>query len=105
MISPLQGTGLILMVALIVYGTRISGYLVGQKLRHIKGLRPVLETLPGCAMMAILVPAVREGSLVDFIALGLVLGLMWVTNNVIVATISGLVFLLFGHQLLAFAGL
>ena len=37
------------MMAGIVYLTRMGGYFVGLQLRHIKGIQPVLEALPGCA--------------------------------------------------------
>jgi uncharacterized membrane protein len=88
----------ILAIASIVYLTRVSGYLVGQRLRHISGLQPVLETLPGCAMMAILVPAVRQGNLVDLVSLVVVVGLMWKTDNVVLATVAGMLILVFGNQ-------
>ncbi len=88
----------ILVVAGIVYLTRVSGYLVGQRLRHITGLQSVLETLPGCAMMAILVPVVRQGNLVDFASLVIVLALMWKTDNVVIATVAGMLILVLGNQ-------
>ena len=88
----------ILVVASIVYLTRVSGYLVGQRLRHISGLQPVLETLPGCAMMAILVPVVRQGNVVDFASLVVVLALMWKTDNVVIATVAGMLILVLGNQ-------
>jgi uncharacterized membrane protein len=90
----------ILVVAGIVYLTRVSGYLVGQRLRHIGGLQSVLETLPGCAMMAILVPVVRQGTLVDFTSLVVVLALMWKTDNVVIATVAGMLILVLGSQYL-----
>lgn len=88
----------ILVVAGIVYLTRVGGYLVGQHLRHVSGLQSVLETLPGCAMMAILVPAVRQGNLVDLASLIVVIGLMWKTDNVVAATVAGMGVLVMGHQ-------
>ena len=39
----------IAMIAVIVYLSRVGGYLLGLQVRHIGGLRPVLEALPGCA--------------------------------------------------------
>jgi uncharacterized membrane protein len=88
----------ILVVASIVYLTRVGGYLVGQRLRHITGLQSVLETLPGCAMMAILVPVVRQGNVVDFASLVVVLALMWTTDNVVIATVAGMLILVLGNQ-------
>jgi uncharacterized membrane protein len=90
----------ILTMSLIVYLTRAGGYFLGLKIRHIGRLRPVLEALPGCALMAILVPAVRQGNATEFIALTLVVLLMWKTDNVVIATGAGITFLFFGPMLL-----
>lgn len=86
----------IAMMALIVYLTRMTGYFIGLQLRHIRGVQPVLEALPGCAFMAILAPAVRQGSLGEIIAMACVIVIMWRSNNVVVATGTGMAVLLFG---------
>lgn len=88
------------LMAAIVYLTRACGYFIGLQFRHIGGLRPILEALPGCAIMAILLPAVRQGDLVDLLSLICVLGLMWKTDNVVLATVVGLAVLLFGAHLI-----
>lgn len=84
------------MLALIVYLTRVTGYFVGLQLRHIPGIQPVLEALPGCAFMAILVPATRQGNLVEVVAMVCVILIMWRSNNVVLATGAGMAVLLFG---------
>jgi uncharacterized membrane protein len=84
------------MMALIVYLTRVTGYFIGLQLRHIRGIQPVLEALPGCAFMAILAPAVRQGTLGEIIAMACVILIMWRSNNVVVATLAGMAVLLFG---------
>jgi uncharacterized membrane protein len=86
----------IAMMALIVYLTRLSGYFVGLQLRHIKGVQPVLEALPGCAFMAILAPAVRQGSMSEIVAMICVILIMWRSNNVVLATSTGMAVLLLG---------
>jgi len=86
----------IAMMALIVYLTRLSGYFVGLQLRHIKGVQPVLEALPGCAFMAILAPAVRQGSASEIVAMICVILIMWRSNNVVLATGTGMAVLLLG---------
>ena len=93
---------IILVMAAIVYATRLGGYLIGLQLRHIRGIKPILEALPGCAFMAILAPAVRQGSLVEILAMSAVVGIMWRTDNVFVATVSGLIILLFGDVVLSY---
>jgi len=84
------------MMAGIVYLTRITGYFIGLQLRHIRGIQPVLEALPGCAFMAILAPAVRQGSISEILAMACVVLIMWRTNNVVIATGVGMAMLLFG---------
>lgn len=89
----------IAMMAAIVYATRLGGYLVGLQIRHIGWLRPILEALPGCAFMAILVPAVRQGNVAEIAAMACVVGLMWKTDNVVIATVVGMVVLIAGGLL------
>ena len=86
----------IAMMAGIVYLTRVTGYFIGLQLRHIRGIQPVLEALPGCAFMAILAPAVRRGSISEILAMACVVLIMWRTNNVVIATGVGMAMLLFG---------
>ena len=83
------------MMAIIVYLTRMGGYFVGLQLRHIRGIQPVLEALPGCAFMAILAPAVRQGDLREILAMTCVVLIMWRSNNVVIATGVGMAILLF----------
>jgi uncharacterized membrane protein len=90
----------IVMIASIVYLSRVGGYLLGLQVRHIGGLRSVLEALPGCAFMAILVPAVRQGNPIEIIALLCVMGLMWKTNSVVLATTTGMAVLILGEPML-----
>jgi uncharacterized membrane protein len=90
----------IAMMAGIVYLTRMGGYFIGLQLRHIKGIQPVLEALPGCAFMAILAPAVRQGSSTEIVAMACVVLLMWRSNNVVLATSTGMAVLLFGGPFL-----
>ena len=81
----------------IVYLTRLSGYFIGLQLRHISGIKPILETLPGCAFMAILAPAVRQGNLGEVIAMACLVILMWRTNNVAISTIVSMGVLFAGN--------
>ena len=90
------------MMAAVVYATRAGGYLEGLQIRHIGWLRPILEALSGCAFMAILVPAVRQGSMVEVAAMACVAGLMWKTDNVVIATVVGVSVLLLGESLIGF---
>jgi uncharacterized membrane protein len=90
----------IAMMASIVYLTRVTGYFIGLQLRHIRGIQAVLEALPGCAFMAILAPAVRQGSSSEILAMACVVFIMWRSNNVVIATGVGMAVLLFGGSFL-----
>lgn len=90
----------IAMMAAIVYLTRVTGYFIGLQLRHIRGIQPVLEALPGCAFMAILAPAVRQGNISEILAMACVVLIMWRSNNVVIATSVGMAVLLFGGPFL-----
>ena len=85
----------IALMASVVYLTRLSGYFIGLQLRHIAGIKPVLEALPGCAFMAILTPAVRQGNLTEIVAMSCLILIMWKSNNVVFATGTGMAVLLF----------
>lgn len=90
----------IALMAAIVYLTRLGGYLLGLSIRNIPGITPILKTLPGCAFMAILAPAVRQGNASEILAMLLVVILMWVTDNVALASIVGVAVLLFAQPYL-----
>ncbi len=90
----------IAMMAMIVYLTRLSGYFIGLQLRHIAGIKPILEALPGCAFMAILVPAVKHGNSSEVIAILCLVLVMWRTNNVVLSTITGMAVLFAGNTYL-----
>ena len=84
----------IMMMGAIAYGCRISGYLTGTLFRNIERYRSQLEALPGCALMAILAPAAMKGSAIELTALACTVGTMWVTNNVLLSSMTGIGLLL-----------
>ncbi|MCP4877294.1 MAG: AzlD domain-containing protein [Gammaproteobacteria bacterium] len=96
MVDPNATIIAITMMATIVYLTRMTGYFIGLQLRHIRGIQPVLEALPGCAFMAILAPAIRQGSLSEILSMTCVIIIMWRSNNVVLATGTGMAVLLLG---------
>lgn len=91
----------ILLMGLVVYLSRAGGYLLGLQVRHIGALRPVLEALPGCALMAILAPAAWRASPPELVALGCVSVVMWVSRSVVLASVLGIAILLFADAGLA----
>ena len=90
----------IAMMAGIVYLTRMGGYFIGLQLRHLPGIKPILEALPGCAFMAVLVPAIRQGSSSEILAMACLLILMWRSNNVVLSTVVGMGVLFTGNHYL-----
>ena len=95
----------IAVMAIIVYLTRIGGYLLGLSLRNIPGVKPILETLPGCALMAVIAPAVRQGNAAELLAMIFVVVLMWMTDNVALATSVGVGVLLFAQPYISQLGI
>ncbi|MDC0948049.1 AzlD domain-containing protein [Gammaproteobacteria bacterium] len=85
----------IAIMAIVVYLTRVSGYFLGLRLRHLPGFQTVLEALPGCAFMALLVPATVQGGPREWLAMAAVVGLMWFSNSVALATSVGVLVLVF----------
>lgn len=98
MFEPASPEIVIICMSVIVYLTRVSGYFIGLQIRHLGDFRSILEALPGCAMVAILVPAIRQGTVIEIISLAFVLGLIWITNNVVIASLAGVLVLLFGDR-------
>ena len=91
----------VVMMSAVVYLTRAGGYFLGLQIRHFKRLQPLLETLPGCAMAAILAPAIRQGNVVELVGLAMVILIMWKMDNVAVASLVGIGCLLLGPSLMS----
>ncbi|MBL4756461.1 MAG: AzlD domain-containing protein [Rhizobiales bacterium] len=86
----------IVMMGLIAFAFRTSGYLIGIQFKSIQRYRSLLEALPGCALMAILVPAAMKGSPLELGALACTLVVMWFSKNVLLSSIVGIGILLAG---------
>ena len=88
----------IVLMALVVLFTRVIGYVLGLGIRNTKLFQPVLEVLPGCAMMALIVPGLMRGSAWEVGAVLIGAGVMWKTGSVVWATLIGLALLMgFNH--------
>lgn len=86
----------IIMMGLIVYACRITGYLVGIQFSGIDKYRTILEALPGCALAVVLAPAAMNGAPHEIAALAATMIMMWFTGSVPVSTLLGLAILLAG---------
>ena len=59
----------------------------------------------GCALMAVIAPAVRQGNAAELLAIILVVALMWMTDNVAPATIVGVGVLLIAQPYIGQLGI
>lgn len=98
--ETLSGYLAILMMATIVFATRLTGYLLGARVPEEGRLRRLLEALPGCAIAAVCAPALLTAGPVQFAGLGVAWGTLWLSGNSTVALLSGLGVLLAGGHLL-----
>ncbi len=68
--------------------------MLGMGFQRAERFKGVLEVLPGCAMMALIVPGALGGSTYEVLALGVTSVTMWKTGSVAIATILGIGILL-----------
>ena len=80
----------ILAMAVVVFLTRAAGYAFGLVLPNVGRLQSVLEVLPGCAMMGLIVPGMMRGSVWEMTAVVVAGGIMWKTGSVVWATLIGI---------------
>lgn len=99
--DTLAGYLAVLMMAVIVFGTRLAGYLLGSRVPEQGRLRRLLEALPGCAIAAVCAPALLTAGPVQFAGLAVAWGALWLSGNATLALLSGLGVLLAGGHLLA----
>lgn len=59
----------IAVLALFTYLTRISGYLLGSRIQEGSRVHQVIQTLPGCAIAAVLAPSLIHGSPLEITAI------------------------------------
>ena len=60
---------LIFLMSAVVLATRMGGYVLGLGFGQSRRIKGILEVLPGCAMMALIVPGAMGGTIYEVVAL------------------------------------
>ena len=83
-------------MAAVVYATRALGVLVAGRIGNNPRFRRLIETLPGCAMAALLAPAALHATTVELAALALASAIYWQSGRVLLASLTGIAVLVAG---------
>ena len=80
-----------LAMAAVSYGVRVAGYLVGGRMHEHPRLRAALDQLPAAILIAILVPMLTRGGPAEWLAAGVVGGLAWFVDWLLVPLAAGVI--------------
>lgn len=94
--ETLMAYAAILTVALTVLATRSAGLLTASLFRPGPTAQRIINSLPGCAMAAIVAPAVLRGSLTDIAAVVISFALYLWTGRTILSLLVGISLCLIG---------
>ncbi|MFC6717470.1 AzlD family protein [Natrialbaceae archaeon GCM10025810] len=81
----------ILGMAVVTYLTKIGGLWILSRVEVSERLEAGLSVLPGAIVIAILGPELAEGGPAEWGAAGLVVLIMWRTENILLALVAGVV--------------
>ncbi|MCA8984374.1 MAG: AzlD domain-containing protein [Planctomycetaceae bacterium] len=88
-------------LALATYLTRIAGYLLGTRIREGSRTYRIIQTLPGCAISAVLAPSLINGSFLETSAICSAAVFFYFTGRILSALSVGLLISILGtHWLL-----
>lgn len=91
----------IAIMAVIAYGYRAVGFIIGTHLGEKPGLRRILDILPACAMGAVLGPSLATMTQGQAIAVSVSTLVFLVSSRFLLATAAGTAVLLYESWLLA----
>jgi len=95
--TPLQeGYLAIVMIVLIVFTSRLGGYLLGARVSEDGIVRRLFDVLPGCAIAAVVAPVIFRATPVEIGALAIASLLLWFTSSTGLALGAGLALLIAG---------
>lgn len=98
--SPSQeGYVAIAMIVLIVFSSRLAGYLLGSRVSEDGVVRRLFDVLPGCAIAAVVAPVIFRATPVEMVALATASLLLWFTSSTGLALGAGLALLIAGAHL------
>lgn len=89
----------IVLVALVVFTSRLSGYFLGSWVKEGGRLRRLFDVLPGCAIAAVIAPVVFRAGPTELVALAAAAALLWFTHNIGIALGAGLALLVAGANM------
>lgn len=82
-------------LAIAAFSIRFTGLMAGNAIRKSR-MAPLLDDLPGLIIVSLVAASIADQPVMTWIAAAIALGIAWMTNNVIITMIVGVV---------AFAGL
>ncbi len=91
----------IVMIAAIVFSSRLAGYLLGSRVAEDGALRRLFDVLPGCAIAAVVAPVIFQAGPVELVALVAASALLWFSGSTGLALAAGIALLIAGAHLLA----
>lgn len=80
----------IAIITVVTYLTRISGYLIGTRIPEGSRLYRVIQTLPGCALSAVVAPALVHGNPLEITAICSAALFFYGTGRILSALLVGL---------------
>ena len=89
----------IVLLAAVTYATRVVGYLIGTRISPQSRLYHIIQTLPGCALCAIVAPTLMNGNPLEITAIGVAIACFHWTENILGALLIGLTILIAGAHL------
>jgi uncharacterized membrane protein len=91
-----EGYLAIVMIVVIVFASRMGGYLLGARIAEGGVLRRLFDVLPGCAIASVVAPVIFRASPVEIVSLAAASLLLWFTSSMGLALGSGLALLIAG---------
>lgn len=87
----------VVIMASSAYLMRILGYWLACRIRFNPIARSTLEYLPGCILMAITGPMLAHSPIIEIIAAGVVVIIMWRFSNLLLAMLAGMALVISFH--------
>jgi len=86
----------IILLAAVTYATRVIGYLIGTRISPQSRLYHIIQTLPGCALSAVVAPTLVRGNPLEISAIGIAVACFYLTENILGALLIGLTVMIAG---------
>jgi len=80
----------IAVLAVMTYLTRITGYLIGSRIPEESRLYRIIQTLPGCALSAVVAPSLVRGTPLDAAAVLAAVVAFHFSGQILLALMTGL---------------